>query len=139
MLSNLPDSYAKATKTLKDGMVFTMSSYYGGEPWLSKGKCPSSASCQLDDVSFRNMVFSSTGADPAPPAPDPTNYEYGDACDSNYNDYCDGCDGCDYSWPKDDPAKWDSDDAACRCKPASLGAFSDSIFNISDVLSQFTQ
>ena len=134
MLSNLPSSYNDATQTLIDGMVFTMSSYYGGEPWLSKGKCPSGATCQLTDVPFKNLVFSSTGADPAPPAPDPTDYEYGDACGSSTDDYCTGCADCDWSWPKDDPAKWDSDDAACRCKPTSLDAFT-----ISNHLSQFIQ
>jgi len=139
MTSNLPSSYYNATQTLTDGMVFAMSSYYGGEPWLSKGKCPSGAQCSLQDVSFKNLVFSSTGAGPAPPAPDPADYEYGDRCGSSTDDYCTGCDDCDWSWPKDDPAKWDSDDAACRCRPSSYSAFSDGAFRIDDVTRFFTQ
>ena len=119
MSSNLPDTYKNMTKNLTDGMTFALSSYWGGEPWLSKGRCPSGVTCNLQDVAFRNLVFSTTGAEPAPPAPKPIDYDYGDACATPYDDYCTGCSECDWSWPRDDPATFASKDAACRCNPAA--------------------
>jgi hypothetical protein len=119
MQSVLPDVYKHNTEVLKGGMVFTMSSYYGGEPWLSKGKCPSGAQCQLGDVVFKNLVFSQTGADPAPYVP-PVDYTYGDLCATPYDGDCGGCSDCCWSWPTDDPAGASSSDANCRCKPDSI-------------------
>jgi len=42
---------------------------------------------------------------------------YGMACTNNYDELCGAdCADCRNSWPRDDPRKWESEDAICRCK-----------------------
>ena len=53
------------------------------------------------------------GSDPA------YQYAWGDACATNTDDDCSlvsGCTACKWSWPRDDPLQWSSQDAKCRCQ-----------------------
>jgi hypothetical protein len=115
------DSNHSMTDDLSN-MIITLSSW--GSPdanWLWKDSCY--GSCGDPTLTFSNLTVNTNGAPtpgPAPgPAPTPTpsgDYDYGDNCSTSSDDYCDGSCDCRWSWPTDDPAKWASDDAACRCK-----------------------
>ena len=63
---------------------------------------------------------SDTETDTEPvPEPDNTVYKYGNECRRRNQDksLCtDDC-LCSWSWPIDDPERWRSADATCRCKP----------------------
>ena len=70
---------------------------------------------------------SSTPTPPTPPGPKPTpSYTYGNPCahpdDGDCGNNCPAA-NCDFSWPTNDPAKWNSKDAACRCKPSTEEQF----------------
>lgn len=54
------------------------------------------------------------------PTPSDTVYEYGNRCGGPNDGECNGCENCCWSWPINDPAKWGSSDANCRCNPESL-------------------
>lgn len=56
--------------------------------------------------------------------PSPTQYTYGNACATKDSGQCgENCNACDWSWPSNDPEKWSSKDADCRCNPNGAEAF----------------
>ena len=65
---------------------------------------------------------SNDGSNSGGNTPDPNDpayrYIWGDPCVTNTDDDCSqvsGCTTCKYSWPRDDPQQWNSNDAKCRC------------------------
>ncbi len=54
------------TDDLKNGMVFALSNWYGGEPWLDRGICGGVNSCQNPTLTFTNMSFNTSGARAVP-------------------------------------------------------------------------
>ena len=91
--------------------------------WLEHGVC--TGTCEHDAVNkYQNLAFWTTGAGPAPepepqPEPEPEGvvYKYANECTSDSQDKsrCTNDCPCFKSWPEDDPAKWRSTHAACRC------------------------
>jgi hypothetical protein len=100
---------------IANGMAFAFSNWETTDNWLWGDKCY--GSCGGNPyLNITNIKFS-TGGDSPTPTPTPTgDYSYGDACSTRSDDYCDGSCECDWSWPSNDPAKWASADAACRCR-----------------------
>ena len=103
------------TDDLKGNMAIIVSQWSGDATWLWKDSC--GGSCSSDPkLYFTNMKVGTTGAT-CGSGPSPSgDYDYGDACATKGDDFCDGSCDCRWSWPKSDPAKWSSKDAACRCK-----------------------
>lgn len=98
-----------------NNMVFAISNWSTYDTWLWGDRCQASQ-CNSRELTFKNIKIKTGSAGPTPgPTPTPSNYTYGDACATRYDDYCNGC-ACYWSWPSDDPAKWASSNAACRCK-----------------------
>ena len=57
-------------------------------------------------------------------SPSPSNWTYGNACATKDSGQCgSNCNACDWSWPSNDPEKWASKDADCRCNPNGSEAF----------------
>lgn len=87
--------------------------------WLDQdtgcqGECTGSPMLSISNIEYVK------GSGPAPPTPG--QYDYGNQCKTAHDDDCgSSCTltRCRWSWPKDDPAKWNSHDAKCRCAPAS--------------------
>ena len=71
----------------------------------SDGGCPSMGIGQFSD--FNTCLVSCSSS-----------YTFGNACKNPTDGLCGpNCTNgsCDWSWPTNDPAKWDSKDANCRC------------------------
>ena len=51
------ESNSKMSGDLKEGMVFALSNWYGGEPWLDKGICGGVNECSNPTLTFTNMEF----------------------------------------------------------------------------------
>ena len=105
---------------LQRGMAIVVSNWgdaYGNMDWLDGGKC--GGDCNSNpNISISNIEIKTGSSGPPPPPPPPgKDYDYGDACATTHDGECNGCGSCSWSWPKNDPAKWASHDAACRCKP----------------------
>lgn len=71
-------------------------------------------------VTIKNIEYTS-GSGPSPgPKPGPGDFDFGDECKTKSDDDCSlvSCKdhSCKWSWPKNDPAKWSSKDAKCRCQ-----------------------
>ena len=108
------------TEDLTD-MIFALSNWGNGSDmsWLDKDSCY--GSCDMPDLVFTNIEIKTSGATPPTPTPTPkpddcNDCQYGDPCATKSDDECDGSCDCRWSWPGDDPAKWASDNAHCRCK-----------------------
>ena len=109
-------SNAEMTNDLRNGMVFAISSWSTYDTWLWADRCKASA-CNSSDLYFKNLVIKTGGSSPSPgPSPTPSNYTYGDVCAKKTDGDCNGSCDCRWSWPSNDPAKWSSSDAKCRCK-----------------------
>ena len=108
------------TEDLTD-MIFAISNWSSDSAsWLWKDSCY--GSCGEPTLVYKNIEIKTSGAQPGPgpePSPDTCgdNCQYGDPCSSKSDDECDGSCDCRWSWPGDDPAKWDSSNAKCRCAP----------------------
>lgn len=105
---------------LANGMGFVVSNWGGDASWLWHDKC--SGSCNWPELTVSNIKIKTGGVTPGPgPTPGPYNpsdYTFGNLCDSVVDDCpSQGCgnDHCKWSWPKDDPQQWSSPDAHCRC------------------------
>jgi len=116
------DYLAQTKHDIGAGMTMAVSNWgtdFNTMSWLDqdtgcKGECTGSPMLQISNISYTK------GSGPKPPPTDP--YVYGDPCKDAFDGKCGtSCTHarCDWSWPKDDPARWNSKDAACRCKPAS--------------------
>ena len=81
------------------------------------GECNNSPTLSISNIKIKTGGSSPGPTPPTPPSPG--NYDYGNQCGSRYDDECNGCD-CYWSWPHNDPAKWNSRNAHCRCKTSSL-------------------
>lgn len=57
MRGDCPEETKKMTNDLKNGMVFALSNWYGGYPWLDKGRCEDSGACQSPTLIYTNMEF----------------------------------------------------------------------------------
>jgi len=94
--------------------------------WLQHGVCEGSCSRTDTLTQFSNLSFTSAAANPNPPEPTPpepededVEYKYGSECTRANQDTSrctNNCD-CHISWPFDDPLKWRSPQAGCRCLP----------------------
>ena len=102
----------------------TMAASNWGTDWNTMKWLDSDTGCQGDctnnpTLKISNIATKSNGH-PDPPKHD---YDYGDPCSHPNDGKCgNSCsaDNCRWSWPHDDPAKWDSKDAACRCRPGDM-------------------
>ena len=109
-------SYLSDMTTDIQHMAFAISNWSGDDiEWLQHGACTGTCDKWNTYSTFKNLKF--TTAQYAPQ--DETVYKYGNKCgDSADVTLCgDDCRNCHMSWPFDDPAKWNSNDAACRCLP----------------------
>ena len=103
-------------------MAFVLSNWAPrNTSWIEHGTCENTG-CDLDNTlsTFKNLRFSTTGAI-APPV-DYKNYKYGSTCTEasralESNECDSACANCNWSWPLEDPDKWLSEDANCRCMP----------------------
>lgn len=105
------------------GMAMAISNW--GTDWNTMKWLDSDTGCQGDCqgspvLSITNIQYTTGSTPPPPPA---GQYDYGNPCKTSHDDDCakvSGCtqDRCRWSWPHNDPAKWASKDAKCRCKPA---------------------
>jgi hypothetical protein len=92
--------------------------------WLD-GDTGCTEDCSNDPTVYvSNIVYKTVKPQgPTPyqkPCPPPSKYAFGDHCATKDADDCgDNCtlEACDWSWPVNDPKKWDSKDAKCRCNP----------------------
>lgn len=97
-----------------------------GEYWLAQedsnecdGKCTCHRSWPADDPLMHQSPDVACRCLPKQRAPQ--GYTYGqNPCINNTSGLCDGCDDCRWSWPTDDPSKWESAEAMCRCKPEAV-------------------
>ena len=105
-----------------ENMGFVVSNWGGDASWLWHDRC--SGSCNWPSLTLSNIKVTTGGVSPGPgpgPSPiDPADYAFGDSCGTAHDDFCSdmhcpSVDHCRWSWPKDDPEKWSSKDAACRC------------------------
>jgi len=101
------------------GMGLVISNWGGDATWLWHDRC--TGSCNNPQLTISNIKITSGHVKPpAPTPPSPAHYIFGNAC-ANLSDgycpemHCPSVDHCKWSWPSDDPAQWDSKDAACRC------------------------
>lgn len=99
-------------------MTFVFSNWGTDSSWLWKESC--TGSCGLPTLYIRNIAINSSGASQPTPTSfndaDCANYLFGDPCSNQGDEHCEGSCDCRWFWPKCDPAKWSSRDAACRCK-----------------------
>jgi len=110
---------------IANGMGFVVSNWGGDASWLWHDRC--SGSCNWPELSVSNITIKTGNVSPGPgPSPSPYNpsdYDFGNPC-SGIVQYCGeqhcSADHCKFAWPKSDPAKWDSKDAACRCDVIAL-------------------
>ena len=119
--SDCASGYLSAmSSALKNGMVLAMSNW--GQPgtslsWLDGDthcyeQCDNSPSFKVTNIELK------TGSGPGPIPP--SQYDYGQPCAHHDDDDCgSSCAACMFSWPHDDPKKWLSPNAKCRCKPNS--------------------
>ena len=110
---------------ISQGMGFVVSNWGGSASWLWHDRC--SGSCNWPELSVSNIKIKTGSVKPGPgpsPSPyNPSNYTFGNAC-ASITQYCGeqhcGQDHCKFSWPKSDPAQWNSPDAACRCEVTGM-------------------
>lgn len=109
--------YLQASSYAVKNMTFVLSNWApASTAWLDHGVCSGSCSDETVLSTISNLKFSTSGAIDAPK--DYETYKYGMRCSGNEpNTECDNCTNCFRSWPADDPLKWDSEGAACRCLP----------------------
>ena len=119
---------ADMKKPIEDGMTMAISNWgdIGQDmSWLD-GDTGCKESCGNNpSVTVSNIVYKTVNpSGPTPfqkPCPPPDPYAYGNPCATKDADDCgENCTlaNCDFSWPVNDPAKWNSKDAKCRCKPS---------------------
>ena len=114
---------AGLSKYLKQGMVFNMrhSTKETDLDWLQHGKC--SGECKLlsrPQVLIKNLRATSLDQLYPHNMPNADDYEWNmdyTLCDYEQDECLTTwrCIDCKMSYPKDDPQKWDSKDAMCRC------------------------
>lgn len=116
-------SYLQQIKgDLSRNMALAVSSWggpYSDMSWLDGdtgcgGDCNNSPTLVI-----KNIEYTSGGPSPGP-KPGPTGFDFGDECKTKSDDDCSqvNCKDhmCKWSWPRNDPAKWSSKDAHCRCQ-----------------------
>lgn len=90
---------------------------YSDMSWLDQdtgcsGDCNNSPTLVVKNIEY------TSGKGPVPPTP--TDFTFGDECSTKTDDDCSqvNCKDhmCKWSWPSNDPAKWSSKDAHCRCQ-----------------------
>ena len=128
MNSDCSSYYPGIVGDLEAGMTIAISNWgdVGTDmSWLD-GKTGCHEQCDNKGNLFISDIKVTTGGSgpgPTPPPPTPGNYDYGDACSHPNDGKCgNNCSAgnCRWSWPSNDPAKWASKDADCRCKPSSV-------------------
>lgn len=124
MTSECGSYYPQIVGDLEAGMAIAISAW--GQPgldmtWLD-ADTGCSENCNTGASTYISNIKVVTGGTGPPPPPPVDNYDYGDACATTHDDDCSlfpSCYSCNWSWPSNDPAKWASKDAKCRCKSHS--------------------
>ena len=121
MNSECGDYYPGIAGDLEAGMTIAISNW-GGQgidmSWLD-GSTGCQEQCDNNGNLFISDIKITTGGSGPHPPPTPGHYDFGDKCDHPNDGKCgNNCsaDNCRWSWPSNDPAKWASKDADCRCK-----------------------
>ena len=95
----------------------------GDMQWLNSGSnC--TGDCDGNPISTISNMAYTVGTGTVPPMPSP--WSFGEDCASITDGDChiepvctaDSGEHCKWSWPYDDPARWNSKEAKCRCKGA---------------------
>ena len=109
------------TDDISNNMAFVVSNWGGDASWLWHDRC--SGDCNWPELTVSNIKVVQGGAALGTPAGaiDPSKYDFGHGCNSPHMDFCaemhcQKLEECRWSWPKDDPAMLDSEEAACRCE-----------------------
>ena len=119
------DSYLNLVQgDLFNNMAIAVSSWGGpfsDMAWLDQDTGCSGDCTNSPTVTIQNIEYTSGSGKPGPgPQPKPGDYEYGSECNTLQDDDCKlfNCKEhmCKWSWPRNDPAKWSSKDAHCRCQ-----------------------
>jgi len=112
-----PDTACRCLPMQRAAQGYT---YAGGNPTSNKQKgiCNGCDDCRMswpkDDVRRRDSPEAMFRCKPAEPA---VQLSYGPECTNKYDMLCGAdCHQCRESWPIDDPRKWLSDQAYCRCR-----------------------
>jgi len=118
------------SKSIAEGMTLSVSNW--GQPGLSMSWLDGDTGCNewcgnSPTITTSNIKYTTAGNTPVPPTPPtppgpkptPGKYFYQAPCGNMTDGQCgNNCHTeCDWSWPINDPAKWASKDADCRCKP----------------------
>jgi hypothetical protein len=118
MNSECGDYYPSIRDDLKAGMTIAISNWgesYDTMSWLDKDTGCSGECTNSPNLTISNIEVKTGDPGPNPPTPPTPEFDYGAACKTRFDDDCNDCD-CFWSWPHNDPAKWASKDAHCRCK-----------------------
>ena len=110
---------------LANNMALAISNWgtdWGTMSWLDQdtgcqGECNNNPTLVIKNIEYT----SGSGPSPGPgPKPGPTDFDFGSECQTKSDDDCSlvNCKDhmCKWSWPRNDPAKWSSKDAKCRCQ-----------------------
>jgi hypothetical protein len=125
-----PNYLANMSKPLRDGMTTSVTNWGSSSidmSWLDQETGCQEACSNDPTIGISNLVYKTkTPTGPTPdqkPCPAPSPYVYGDPCGSNScTETCSDA-ACDWSWPVNDPAKWASKDAGCRCNADKMFTF----------------
>lgn len=113
---------SKMSTALGAGMGIAISSWgsdFNTMKWLDQdtgcgGDCNNNPTLHISNLKFNVKPGKGPGPGPGPSG----DFDYGDPCKNPNDGQCgNSCSDCRWSWPSNDPAKWASKDAACRCKP----------------------
>lgn len=109
---------SKMSTALGAGMGIAISSW--GSDWNTMKWLDSDTGCSGDCNNNPTLHISNIDLKVSPGHTPPSggSFDYGDPCAHPNDGKCgNSCSDCRWSWPSNDPAKWSSKDAACRCKP----------------------
>lgn len=104
--------------------VSSWGSDWGTMSWLDqdtgcKGECTNSPTVTIKNLAYNSGKGPGPGPGPGPSPPSPKDFDFGAECATSKDQDCSLVEcadhHCKWSWPHNDPAKWDSKDAKCRC------------------------
>ena len=122
MKGDCRDYLNRMTPDIVAGMAFTIGSRQpkAGDRWLVGDRCDNQPQCDIDangiTTYFSNLEFWTYGAQGHE-----TQLGWRGMCGGTSKGACgEGCAECRYSYPADDPLKWDGEWSKCRCKDNNL-------------------